>query len=102
MTKYNKLVRDKIPEYIKSKGGTPITHIANDEEYWQKLKEKMREEVEELFVKPDTIEEMADILEVMDAIIDFRKFNKEELQNVKNKKAEERGKFKDKIILEES
>lgn len=99
--KYNKLVRDKIPEYIKSKGGVPITHVADDAEYWQKLKEKLQEEVNE-FMEAESIEEMADILEVIDAVLDFKNFNKEELQKVKNKKADERGKFKDKIILEKS
>jgi predicted house-cleaning noncanonical NTP pyrophosphatase (MazG superfamily) len=99
--KYNKLVRDKIPEYIKNKGATPITHIADENEYWQKLKEKLTEEVNE-FMEAESIEEMADILEVVDAIIDHKKFSKEELQKVKNKKADERGKFKNKIILEES
>ena len=99
--KYNKLVRDKIPEYIKSKGGAPITHIAEDKEYWQKLKEKLTEEINE-FMEAENIEEMADILEVIDAICDYKKFDKDELQKTKNKKAEERGKFRDKIILDES
>ncbi|MFA5085999.1 MAG: nucleoside triphosphate pyrophosphohydrolase [Candidatus Paceibacterota bacterium] len=99
--RYNKLVRDRIPEIIKSKGSIPITHIADDKEYWQKLKEKLQEEVNE-FIQDENAEEMADILEVIDAIINFKNFSKEELEAIKNKKAEERGKFKDKIILDES
>lgn len=99
--KYNKLVRDKIPEYIKSKGETPITHIADDKEYWNKLKEKLSEEVKEFF-ESETAEEIADIQEVIDAICAYKKFDKKKIKSIKEKKAEERGVFNKKIILEES
>lgn len=99
--KYNKLVRDKIPEYICKKGGNPITHIADNAEYWQKLKDKLLEEIEE-FKKDENIEEFADLLEVIDAIAEYKKFDRDEVERIKNKKADERGKFKDKIILDKS
>ncbi|MCL4406042.1 MAG: nucleoside triphosphate pyrophosphohydrolase [Patescibacteria group bacterium] len=99
--KYNKLVRDKIPEYIVSRGGTPVTHVADDAEYWAKLKEKLLEEIKEFF-ENETIEELADIQEVVSAIADYKGFGADELEAVRSDKAENRGVFKKKIILEES
>ncbi len=98
---YNKLVRDKIPEIIVQKGGKPVVRVANEETYWQKLKEKLQEEVDE-FMKDENMEEIADITEVLDAIVDYKKFNPVEVQQIKDKKAEERGRFNDRIILHES
>lgn len=99
--KRNKLVRDKIPEIIKKKGAVPITHIASDDEYWQKLKEKLQEEINE-FMKESNKEELADILEVIYAVCDYKKIDKKQLELLRKKKAEERGGFKDKIILDET
>ncbi len=98
--KYNKLVRDKIPEIIKKKGTIPITHISSDAEYYKKLKEKLQEEINE-FIKDENNEELADILEVIYAICDYKKINKKELEQLRKKKAKERGGFKNKIILDE-
>ncbi len=99
--KYNKLVRDKIPEYIRKKGGTPITHIANEAEYWEKLKEKLLEEIKE-FEKDESAEEFGDILEVLDAIAEYKKFNRNEIEKIKEKKTTKKGRFKNRIILDES
>ncbi|KKR96693.1 MAG: hypothetical protein UU48_C0027G0001 [Candidatus Uhrbacteria bacterium GW2011_GWF2_41_16] len=99
--RYDKLVRDNIPEYIKMKGEVPIFHIANDKEYWEKLKEKIQEEMEEFF-ESESMEEIADIQEVIDAICVYKKFNKKKLEIIQQKKAKERGQFKKRIILEES
>ncbi len=99
--KYNKLIRDSIPEIIKSKGGTSITHIANEKEYEEKLIEKLGEEVDE-FKKDTTEEELADILEVMYAICEYKGISRERLEEVRKKKLEERGGFTKRIILDES
>ncbi|MFH1503682.1 MAG: nucleoside triphosphate pyrophosphohydrolase [Candidatus Diapherotrites archaeon] len=98
--KYNKLVRDKIPKVIKESGKRPEIHIADNQEYWEKLKEKLSEEVDE-FLKESNEEEISDILEVIDAICKFKKFDKKKIDEIKKQKIEKRGEFKDKIILDE-
>lgn len=94
-----KLVRDKIPEIIKNDGKKPITRIANNYAYWIELKKKLIEEVNE-FLKSENEEELADILEVIYALCDFKNFDKNNIKKIREEKAEKRGRFKDKIILE--
>lgn len=99
--KYNKLVRDKIPDYIKQKGESVFFHTANAEEYWQKLKDKLLEEFEE-FKQEESIDEFADLLEVIEAIAKYKEFDASEVAIIREKKAEERGRFDNRIILDES
>ena len=94
-----KLVRDKIPEIIEEKGNKPVSHIADDNEYWESLKNKLKEEVDE-FAADSTEEELADILEVINAICEFKGIDKLKLEEIRKKKASERGAFKDKVILD--
>lgn len=99
--RYNKLVRDKVPEVIKSKGGECTTRIAGEKEYAEKLNWKLREEMDE-FIEAQNEGELADLLEVIDAIIDYKKLDRKKMRAYKNKKAKERGRFKKRIILEEA
>ena len=101
MKKYKKLVRDKIPIILEKKGIEYKIHIADKKEYWQKLKEKLLEEINE-FSKSESAGEFIDILEVMDAVKDYKRFDKRKLEVIKRKKVRERGGFKKRIILEES
>jgi predicted house-cleaning noncanonical NTP pyrophosphatase (MazG superfamily) len=98
--KHDKLVRDRITEIIKSEGQTPITHMADEEEYWEKLKEKLKEEVDE-FLREGKEEELADILEVIHAIYNFKGIDWEGLELLRKRKAEERGGFKNRTVLDE-
>lgn len=64
-----------------------------------KIKRKAKEEVEE-FLENESGEELADILEVVYAICDFKKIDKQDLENMRVKKRKERGGFRKKIILD--
>ena len=97
---FNKLVRDRIPEIIKRGGAFPVTHTASDEEYWERLKDKLVEEVDE-FLEEDTEEELVDIMEVIYAVCEFKGIDREELKLLRKRKAEEKGAFKKRIVLEE-
>ena len=99
MKVYNKLVRDKIPEIIEADGKTCKTRILSNEEYIDALETKLSEEVAE-YQADKNLEEMADVLEVLQAICIARGYSLEELEAVRAKKANERGGFADKIFLE--
>lgn len=102
MPKYNKLVRDKIPEIIKANGDTPITRILNDEEYLLELIKKISEEQKELASADTTIlqmEELADLQELILAIAEHIG-STQELEIIRKQKASKRGTFEQKIFLE--
>lgn len=99
--KYDKLVRDKIPEIIKKNGDVPKFHIASDSEYTKKLNEKLKEEVEE-YLENGAEEELADVLEVINSICENKKISLEELEKTRIEKAKSRGSFKKRIILDET
>lgn len=98
---YNKLVRDRILEIIEARGGKSVSHIADDAEYRRRLDEKLQEEVAE-FLKEKNVEELADILEVVYALAETLNASKEDLELVRAKKADERGGFTKRIVLEEA
>lgn len=100
--KREKLVRDRIPEIIRSRGGNPVVRVArDDEEYVLMLMNKLDEEVGEYLMDGDP-GELADILEVIYALCDAKRITREELELLRKNKAEERGGFKKRIFLEES
>lgn len=98
--RYHKLVRDYIPEIIVSDGKTCIWTTLSDEEYLALLDQKLNEELAE-YQQSKSLEELADLLEVMRAVIKARGWTLEELEQVRVEKANKRGGFDKKILLEE-
>ena len=96
----NKLVRDKIPNIIPIDALSYLRFIPlNDREYADELKKKLVEEVEE-YLKAENIEELADIYEVLEAIIKLKKFDPKEINQVKKEKKEQRGGFEKRLFME--
>tara|TARA_Y100000034_G_scaffold130042_1_gene187597 strand:+ start:960 stop:1268 length:309 start_codon:yes stop_codon:yes gene_type:complete len=98
--KTSKLVRDRIPAIIGRAGKRCTTYIAGDAEYQEKLWEKLNEEVDEFKAAPSE-EELADILEVVEAITTCYGFDPYDVETARQVKAGARGGFKGRVVLEE-
>lgn len=99
MTEYAKLVRDRIPERIEDDDRQPTTHVADDHEYTDRLAEKLTEESTE-YAESREFEELADVLEVVYAILDDRGRTMDALENRRRQKRVDRGGFEDRLVLE--
>ena len=97
---YHKLVRDRIPEIIEADGKTCVCETLSDEEYIRLLDQKLNEELAE-YQESKSLEELADLLEVMQAVVRACGWTLDELEQVRADKAAERGGFTKKILLKE-
>lgn len=99
MRVYKKLVRDKIPEIIMAKGNSAVTRILSDEEFSESLKKKLCEEVNE-YLADGTVDELADIYEVLLALVENTGISFESFDELRKKKALEKGVFSQRIFLD--
>ena len=98
--KYNKLVRDRIPEIIEASGKRCVCATLSDEEYLVRLDEKLNEELAE-YQESKSMEELADLLEVIRAVAAARGSSVEEVEAIRRDKVAKRGGFEKKILLTE-
>ncbi|MEU6219074.1 nucleoside triphosphate pyrophosphohydrolase [Streptomyces sp. NPDC047022] len=97
---YGKLVRDRIPQIIREDGAEPVTYIAGSEEYRNRLRDKLGEEVAEFLEADDAKapEELADVLEVVHALAADLGVDAGQLEKIREVKASQRGGFADRIV----
>lgn len=100
---YNKLVRDNIPEIIIGNGGVPTTRVLDDNEYKNELEKKLNEEYQEVLgttTSKDRLEELADMLEIIDALAKLENNSLDNVIEIAKEKRLKRGGFDKRIFLE--
>lgn len=95
---YNKLVRDRIPEVIEKSGKEYSIKTLEDKEYIDSLNKKLKEELDEYYENED-IEELADLAELVHAILKYKGVRLEEFENIRIQKREKRGGFDKRLFL---
>lgn len=102
MLKYDKLVRDLVPQVIRADGKVAHTRILSEAEFLQALFAKLIEEAQELAVAPAELRlpEVADVLEVIQAIVDVLDLTESAIETEREAKAAARGAFRERIFLE--
>jgi predicted house-cleaning noncanonical NTP pyrophosphatase (MazG superfamily) len=96
---YDKLVRDRIPEIIQAAGQEYAAEVMSLEDYQHALREKLIEEAQAAANASDLIGELADLYEVMDALINTYGIDLEAIGAEQRRKRDERGGFSQRIRL---
>lgn len=98
---YNKLVRDKIPDIIEASGNQCEIATLCDRDYQEALRQKLMEEAREVATASpsELIKELADLYEVLDALITTTGISEEMILTEQRIRREERGGFQKKILL---
>lgn len=102
MPVYNKLVRDRIPEIIRSNGSECVVRRLEANEFEQEAKKKLQEELAEFLEASNAeqaVEELADLLELIYCLSEHYGYSKEELESIRVDKQERRGSFLEKWFL---
>jgi predicted house-cleaning noncanonical NTP pyrophosphatase (MazG superfamily) len=107
MTKkrYGKLVRDNIPAIIRADGAVPNVRVMDTDEYRRELCYKLIEEAEEVRKAADAFKdelpkEIADVLEVLYAIITEYGFSGTDIECIRTERVTTRGGFAQKLFLD--
>ena len=95
---YDKLVRDRIPEVILSSGRLPVADFLPRQEMQSALDRKLKEEIQE-YLDSHSVEELADVLEVLHGIAFHLGVPWEEIEGERIRKREERGGFEKGVRL---
>ena len=96
--KYNKVIRDKMPEIIADSGKKYTLKQLDDASFLAEIEKKLIEEVNE-YAESKDVEELADMLEVIYRISELRGVNSDELDEIRKDKAEKRGIFANNLFL---
>ena len=97
---YNKLIRDKIPEIIKASGNEYEITTLDNKEYITELNKKLQEELNEYY-EDQSVDELADLVEVIYAILKHKEVPLHKFEEIRISKAEKRGAFDNKLFLKE-
>jgi len=98
--KYDKLIRDRIPEIIENAGNKAVVETLDKDSFQKYLNRKLEEEMKE-YLECGSAEELADLVEVVYALLDCKGISREEFERIRVTKVNERGAFKKRLLLKE-
>jgi predicted house-cleaning noncanonical NTP pyrophosphatase (MazG superfamily) len=102
VVEHRKLVRDRLPQLIRSRGDEPVTRTLSDAEFTSALLAKLVEEAQELQAAADAdrLPELADVWEVLTTLVASLGFSQDDVALAAQFTRTVRGGFGERVWLE--